>query len=191
MSEPRSTYGAPTEPQAEASAGSSTEYVAGAALARAEEALAHAHIASLLSLYYQALDAGDLDRLEVDVMADDATWVVVQRSGPDRIEDQATGRTEVLRWFRTMFAGGVSMSEGAVRHFLSTHVIRVEGARAHSTSHLQAISATTHATLATGVAEAEHVRTPAGWRIRHYRVTEDITRPDFEALRKAFGLALR
>lgn len=44
----------------------------------AEEALAHAQIASLLSLYYQALDVGDFDTLEAEVMAEDATWQVIQ-----------------------------------------------------------------------------------------------------------------
>ena len=39
----------------------------------AEEALAHCQIMSLLSLYYQALDVGDFDRLEREVMSEDAT----------------------------------------------------------------------------------------------------------------------
>lgn len=161
------------------------------ALAIAETALAHAEIQRLLALYYQALDVGDLDRLEREVMAEDASWTVIQRAGAHRLEDQASGRDAILRWFRTMLGGGVSMSEGGVRHFLSTHVIRVEGERASSTSHLQAIATATLSTVATGVAEAEHVRTDRGWRIRRYRVTEEITESDLFALQKAFGLTLR
>ncbi len=157
----------------------------------AEEALAHVRIQSLLALYYQALDVGDLDRLERDVMAEDATWVVVQKAASGRIEDQATGRSNVLAWFRKMLSGEVSMSEGTVRHFISTHVIRVERERAFSTSHLQAVSTTTMAILATGVAEAEHVLTRDGWRIRHYRVTEEITEKDMQGLKAAFGLESR
>lgn len=97
----------------------------------AEEALAHCHIQSPLSLYYQALDAGDFDRLEREGM---------------------------------------------------------EGDWAKSTSHLQAVSTPTMQILATGVAEAEHVRTPAGWRIRTYKVTERITDKDMLALKKTLGL---
>lgn len=155
----------------------------------AEEALAHGQIQSLLSLYYQALDAGDLDRLEREVMAEDASWHVVQTASTGRIEDRATGRGEVIAWFRKMLSGGVSMSEGTVLHFLSTHVIRVDGDRATSTSHLQAVSTPTMQILATGVAEAEHVRTPAGWRIRRYKVTERITDADMQALTRTLGLA--
>jgi hypothetical protein len=76
-----------------------------------------------------------------------------------------------------------------VLHFLSTHVIRVDGDRATSTSHLQAVSTPTRQILATGVAEAEHVRTKAGWRIRHYKVTERITDEDMRALQQTLGLA--
>jgi hypothetical protein len=154
----------------------------------ADEALAHCHIQSLLSLYYQALDVGDFERLEREVMAEDATWNVVQLASTGRVEDRVSGRDAVLAWFRQMLSGDVSMSEGTVRHFLSTHVIHVEGDRARSTSHLQAVSTTTMQTLANGIAEAEHVRTPAGWRIRFYRVTEQITDQDMVAFKQALGL---
>lgn len=154
----------------------------------ADEALAHVQIQSLLSLYYQALDAGDLARLERDVMSKDATWHVIQVATTGRVEDEVSGRDEVLAWFRKMLSGGVSMSEGTVLHFLSTHVIHVDGDRATSTSHLQAVSTPTRQILATGVAEAEHVRTASGWRIRSYKVTERITDADMLALKQTLGL---
>jgi len=154
----------------------------------AEEALAHVQIQSLLSLYYQALDVGDFDRLERDVMAEDATWNVVQLARVGRVEDSVSGRSAVLDWFRKMLSGDVTMSEGTVRHFLSTHVIRVEGERAFSTSHLQAVSTTTMETLANGFAEAEHVRTRDGWRIRRYTITEQITDKDMLAFKATLGL---
>jgi hypothetical protein len=157
-------------------------------LSAAEEALAHCQIQSLLSLYYHALDAGDFDRLEREVMADDATWNVIQVAGTGRVEDTVSGRDEVLAWFRKMLSGEVSMSEGTVLHFLSTHVIAVDGDRATSRSHLQAVSQPTRQILATGIAEAEHVRTRDGWRIRHYRVTERITDADMKALKAALAL---
>ena len=156
----------------------------------AEEALAHCQISSLLSLYYQALDAGDFDTLESEVMAEDATWEVVQLATRGRVEDSAEGRDRVLAWFRQMLSGDVTMSEGTVRHFINTHVMSVDpgGRSARSTSHLQAVDTVTMATLAVGFVEAEHVRTEQGWRIRRYRVEERITDADMEAFRAALGL---
>ena len=156
----------------------------------AEEALAHCQITSLLSRYYQALDVLDLDTLESEVMAKDATWEVIQRANCGRLRDGASGRDEVMAWFRQMFSGDVTMSEGTVRHFLNTHVIRVaaDGVTAHSTSHLQAVDTATLATLAVGFVESEHVRTDLGWRIRRYKVEESITDKDMEAYRETFDL---
>jgi 2-keto-3-deoxy-galactonokinase len=153
----------------------------------AEEALAHCHVSSLLSLYYQALDRGDLATLESEVMAEDATWDLTQVAGTRRVRDRLEGRDEILAWFRRMLSGGVTMGEHGVRHFINTHVIRVDGARARSTSHLQCIHAQTMATLAVGLAEAEHVKTPRGWRIRSYRLEEGITDADMSALQETFG----
>ena len=157
----------------------------------ADEALAHCQISSLLSLYYQALDAGAFETLESEVMAEDARWEVVQRAGQARVEDAAEGRERVIAWFRQMLSGDVTMSEaGTVRHFLNTHVIAVDpsGRSARSTSHLQAVHTATMAILAVGTAQAEHVRTERGWRIRRYRVEERITEQDMQAFRAALGL---
>jgi hypothetical protein len=155
----------------------------------AEEALAHCHITSLLSLYYQALDTGDFETLESEVMAEDATWEVIQRATNGRVEDKASGRDEVLAWFQQMLSGDVTMSEGTVRHFINTHVIRVDpdGATARSTSHLQAVDTVTMAILANGFVEADHVRTDRGWRIRYYKIEENITEKDMTAFKATFG----
>ena len=151
-----------------------------------EEALAHAEISNRLSLYYQALDQGDLDTLEREVIAEDATWILVQLCGDERVVDESTWRTEILDWFRRMFAAGVSMTEGTVRHYLNTHVIVVEGDFARSTSHLQAIETAGMTNVASGFVRAEHVRTADGWRIRRYEVEETITRKDMDALKATF-----
>jgi len=154
----------------------------------ADEALAHCQIMSLLSTYYQALDVSDFDRLEREVMSEDATWNVIQLASTGRVEDKVSGRREVLAWFRKMLSGDVSMSDGSVRHFLGTHVIKIDGDRAASTSHLQAVSTRTMETLANGFVEAEHVRTRDGWRIRFYKVTEQITDKDMLAFKATLGL---
>ena len=154
----------------------------------AEEALAHAHISSLLSLYYQALDRGDFDTLERQVMAEDAVWAVVQHASNGRVEDKAEGRDRVIAWFKQMLSGDVTMNEGSVRHFINTHVIEVDGTRARSTSHLQCIDCDTMATLANGFVEAEHVKTAQGWRILRYKIEERITDADMTAFKAALDL---
>jgi ketosteroid isomerase-like protein len=151
-----------------------------------EKALAICEVTNLLSLYYQALDQGDLETLEREVMAEDATWILIQRSEGERVVDESSGRKEVLDWFRRMLGSGVSMTEARVRHTINTHVVHVEGDEARSTSHLQAIDTSSMANLATGFVRAEHVRTPAGWRIRRYEVEESITAADMAAIKAAF-----
>ena len=139
----------------------------------AEEALAHAHISSLLSLYYQALDRGDFDTLERQVMAEDAVWEVVEHASNGRVEDRAEGRDRVIAWFKRMLSGDVAMNHGT---------------RARSTSHLQCVDCDTMATLANGFAEAEHVKTPQGWRILRYKIEERITDADMTAFKAALEL---
>jgi hypothetical protein len=133
--------------------------------AAAEEALAHCRISSLLSRYYQAIDVANWTVLNDEVLDDDAVWEVVQHS--------PTG-------------GSI---EGTVRHFITTHVISVDGDRAHSTSHLQAIGTDTLAILSNGFVEADHVRTERGWRIRRYHIDEHITDADMAAFKAAFDIA--
>ena len=152
----------------------------------AEAALAHAEISNLLSRYYQALDQGDLETLGRAVIAEDATWVLVQLCEGERIVDESTGRDTILAWFRQMFGAGVSMTEGTVRHYLNTHVIEVEGDTARSTSHLLAVETAGMTNVASGFVRAEHVRTAEGWRIRRYEVEETITRKDMDALKATF-----
>jgi hypothetical protein len=156
---------------------------------RAVEALAHAHIQSLLALYYQALDRGDLETLERRVMAEDAVWEFVQHAANGRIEDRAEGRDAVIAWFRGMLGGDFTMSESQVRHFINTHVIEVDGASARSSSHLQCVDTASLAIVAVGTAEAEHVLTDEGWRIRRYRIDEHITEADMAAFRAAVANA--
>jgi len=152
----------------------------------AERALAHAEISNLLSLYYQALDRGDLETLAADVIAEDATWVLVQLCADERVVDESSGRDAIVEWFRRMFGAGVSMTEGVVRHYLNTHVIDVEGDAARSTSHLHAVETAGMTNVASGLVRAEHVRTADGWRIARYEVEETITRKDMDALKATF-----
>jgi ketosteroid isomerase-like protein len=155
--------------------------------AAAEEALAHCHISSLLSRYYQAIDVANFTALDDEVLADDAVWEVVQHSPTGgTIEDTVSGRADIVAWFEQIMGGEVSMSEGTVRHFINTHVITVDGDHAHSTSHLQAVGTDSMAILSVGFAQADHVRTARGWRIRRYRLDEHITDADMAAFKAAF-----
>jgi hypothetical protein len=45
------------------------------------------------------------------------------------------------------------------------------------------------AILSVGFAEADHVRTARGWRIRRYRLDEHITDADMAAFKAAFDTA--
>ena len=158
--------------------------------AAAEEALAHCHISSLLSRYYQAIDVADFAALDDEVLADDAVWEVVQHSPTGgTIEDTVRGRADIVAWFEQIMGGEVSMSEGTVRHFINTHVITVDGDSAHSTSHLQAVGTDSMAILSVGFAQADHIRTARGWRIRRYRLDEHITDADMAAFKAAFDTA--
>lgn len=152
----------------------------------AQCALDRTEIANVLSRYYQALDRGDLETLGRDVIAEGATWRLVQRCGEDRLVDEIEGRDEILAWFERMLGSGVSMSEAAVRHHLDTHVIEIEGDTAKSTSHLLAVETTSLSIVASGFASATHVRTDRGWRIHGYAVEENLTASDMAALRQAF-----
>src|SRR5262249_45406030 len=125
---------------------------------------------------------------ETEVIAEDAVWEMTQRCGDAVLEDRIEGRAALLAWFRRMMGGEVTMSRGAVRHFLNTHVIRVapDGRSAHSTSHLQAVDGNAMAVVAMAFAEADHVRTDR-WRIRRYRIDEHLREADMKALREVFG----
>jgi ketosteroid isomerase-like protein len=152
----------------------------------AEEALAHCQITSLLSRYYQSIDQADLEALGRDVLAEEAVWEVTQSSPTEgSIKDVVEGRPAVLEWFGKILGGGVAMGEGTCRHFLSTHVIEVDGDSATSTSHLQAVHTHTLQPLANGVVRARHTRTPGGWRIAHLRLVEDITDADMVGFKAA------
>lgn len=152
----------------------------------ARRALDWMEIANVLSRYYQALDRGDLETLDRAVIAEGATWRLVQCRGEDRLVDEITGRSEILAWFERMLGSGVSMSEAAVRHHLDTHVIEIEGDGARSTSHLLAVETTGLSIVASGFVRASHVRTDRGWRILRYEVEENLTAADMAALREAF-----
>ena len=109
--------------------------------------------------------------------------------GRERVVDESTSRDAILEWFRRMFGAGVSMTEGTVRHHLNTNVIEVDGDTGHSTSHLQAIETAGMTNVASGLVEAEHIRTTGGWRIRRYVVEEMITASDLSALKATFHAA--
>ncbi len=152
----------------------------------AQEALAHAHISSLLAKYYQAIDNSWWDVLDQEILADDALWEVVQTSPTGgSTEDTVKGRQAIVDWFLQIMGGEAAMSEGTCRHFVSTHVIEVDGARARSNAHLQAFDTHTMAMLSNGVVEADHVRTERGWRIQRYNIVESITDADMEAFKQA------
>jgi len=49
------------------------------------------------------------------------------------------------------------------------------------------VDTVTMAILANGFVEADHVRTDRGWRIRYYKIEENITEKDMTAYKATFG----
>ena len=64
------------------------------------------------------------------------------------------------------------MGDTKVRHLTTGHLVDLDGDRAHSQSYLVTVEAMSLQILACGVVEADHVRTPQGWRTRRLAIVE-------------------
>lgn len=151
-------------------------------MADSTQACEHCRITALLARYYQAIDAGDLETLEREVLGPDATWEFVHRAGDSVVRDKAEGPEAVAAWFRATLGGDVTMSEGAVSHHATTHLVEIDGHTAITRSHLMAVDNRHLQIVASGTAYGEHLRTPAGWRIQRYVIDEYLTERDMAAL---------
>jgi hypothetical protein len=113
-------------------------------------------IIETLSRYHQLVDAKDVASLDL-VFTEDAQCEYLGQEELFGIPgDSPTGLAEI----KTFLADALAPVE--TRHNMTNHVFTtLEGDHAHTRSYLIGRGGTE------GVYEVDHVRTPAGWRMRH------------------------
>lgn len=118
-------------------------------------------LSELLHRYALAIDTAEWEGLRNVFLADAS----VDFGSVDRYVEGATGVSGVeaiLSWFRTVLAPFPD-----VMHFMSNHVIDLDGDRARVRTYMHVL----HMPMG-GVYHCDAVRTPAGWRIRKLRLEE-------------------
>jgi 3-phenylpropionate/cinnamic acid dioxygenase small subunit len=127
-------------------------------------ALDDAAIRSLIARIAHLADTGDIEDY-VNCFTVDACWDMP--GGPRR------GRTEIRSGSQDRRAAGETGPGSATRHLVGTMAVNVEGDRARATSYFQFFihTQTTPKLRLMGQYDDDFVRTPAGWRIEHRRIT--------------------
>jgi hypothetical protein len=118
-------------------------------------------LAELMHRYALAIDTARFDDLR-DVFTDDAS---VDFGSVDQYVEGATGVSgidAIVNWFRTVLAPFPD-----VLHFMSNHVIDLDGDRARVRTTMHVL----HMPMG-GIYDAQAVRTAHGWRIRNFRLDE-------------------
>ena len=138
-----------------------------------------ADITDLLALWARAIDFPDWDTLRDHVFAEDVTWEWMASDGMGSLGDQTHGRADTVAWFARAI-----QPETRIRHVLTNHAYRIEGETAHTTSYMQLVDSANLSCAASGLVIAEHVRTDAGWRIKHLRVEEQIPQGSIDQIAK-------
>ncbi len=128
-----------------------------------------ADVTDLLVLWARAIDFLDWDTLRDHVFAEDVTWEWRASDGRGSLGDETRGRTATVAWFARAI-----QPDTRIRHVLANHVYSTETDTVRTTSYMQLIDSATLLSVAFGLVTAEHIRTDAGWRIRHLRVDEQL-----------------
>jgi hypothetical protein len=118
-------------------------------------------LAELMHRYALAIDTARFDDL-CHVFTVDAS---VDFGSVDQYVEGETGVNgieRIIAWFRTVLAPFPD-----VLHFMSNHVVDLDGDRARIRTCMHVM----HMPMG-GVYDAQAVRTPAGWRLRHLRLDE-------------------
>ena len=139
-----------------------------------------ADLTGLLTLWARAIDFPDWDTLRDDVFAEDVTWEWRATDGQRALGDETRGRAATVAWFARAIR-----PDTRIRHVLTNHVYGIENDTARTTSYMQLIDSANLSCAASGLVIAEHVRTDAGWRIRHLRVEEQIPEGSIEKITDA------
>ena len=129
-------------------------------------------LSELMHRYALAIDTADWEALR-DVFVADAS---VDFGSVDRYVEGDTGVKgieAIVTWFRTVLAPFPD-----VMHFMSNHVIDLDGDRARVRTYMHVL----HMSMG-GVYHADSVRMPSGWRIRRLRLEERLFDEAAERLR--------
>lgn len=127
-------------------------------------ALDDAAIRSLIARIAHLADTGDVEDY-VDCFTAEARWDMP--GGP------RCGRTEIRSGSQERRAAGETGPGSATRHLVDTMAVNVDGDRARATSYFQFFIHTQTAPelRLMGQYDDHFVRTPAGWRVEHRRIT--------------------
>lgn len=133
-----------------------------------QEVIDRARIIDVVTRFHRAIDGNVWGRMRDEVLAPDAVWEwsATNASGP--MADGAVGREEVIAWLSAAMVGS------EVRHFTTSHLVDIQGDRAHSESYMVVVDRVSLAVLANGLVTADHVRLPEGWRMQRCRIDERI-----------------
>lgn len=133
-----------------------------------QELIDRTRIIDVVSRFHRAVDRNAWDLMRDEVLAPDAVWEwsATNASGP--MADGAIGRENVIAWLSSAMIGS------EVRHFTTSHLVEIDGDRAHSESYMVVVDRVSLAVLANGMVTADHVRLPEGWRMQRCRIDERI-----------------
>ncbi len=133
-----------------------------------QEVIDRARIIDVVTRFHRAIDSNAWGRMRDEVLAPDVVWEwsATNVSGP--MADGAAGREEVIAWLSAAMIGS------EVRHFTTSHLVEIQGDRAHSESYMVVVDRVSLAVLANGLVTADHVRLPEGWRMQRCRIDERI-----------------
>lgn len=133
-----------------------------------QEMIDRAGIIDVVTRFHRAIDSNAWELMRDEVLAPDVVWEwsATNASGP--MADGAKGRGDVLAWLSAAMVGS------EVRHFTTSHLVEIEGDRAHSESYMVVVDRVSLAVLANGLVTADHVRLPEGWRMQRCRIDERI-----------------
>lgn len=118
-------------------------------------------ITELLSRYAHALDAMDwnlMRRVFTDDVVADFSSVGQYVEGDGRV----VGFDALEAWYKAAFTPFFG-----VLHFMTNYLVELEGDTAQARSYMHVLNMSMG-----GIYHARCVRTPAGWRIRHFRLEE-------------------
>jgi hypothetical protein len=136
-----------------------------------QRAIDRLDISELLALWLLALDTFDWNTLRDRAFAADLEWDWRAEDGKSVMSQHTQGSDEAIAWF-----AAVIPPTTRARHLVSNTMFEFPEGSVRTTSYLSIVNSEDLRITANGLMTAEHVRTPAGWRIGKLRVVEQVPR---------------